>query len=248
MIPSSSQGHRRVSSGSQIMPTIALVDDDRAAMNEFASSLEADGFRTECYTDGSVALTSFNAKPPDLALLSLKMAPMDGMEMLRRLRANATFPVIFVTTRPEEIDELFGFKMGADDFVRRPFAHRVLIERIKAVLRRTMQAENIVSQDGIIERGLLWLADGRNDCKWRGESVSLTVTEFKILRALALRPGIVKNRNALMDAAYPDQVYVDDRTIDSHVKRLRKKFKAVDPQFDMIETLYGLGYRFKQTS
>ena len=178
------------------------------------------------------------------------MPRMDGMETLRRLRQKSDMPVIFLTSKDEEIDELFGLKMGADDFIRKPFSQRLLVERVKAVLRRAVgkdpAAPKEIDAAKVLERGQLRMDPERHTCTWKNEAVTLTVTEFLILQALAHRPGVVKSRNALMDAAYDDQVYVDDRTIDSHIKRLRKKFKQTDDAFDMIETLYGVGYRFKE--
>jgi two-component system, OmpR family, response regulator ChvI len=178
------------------------------------------------------------------------MPRMDGMEMLRRLRQKSDMPVIFLTSKEEEIDELFGLKMGADDFNRKPFSQRLLVERVKAVLRRSTSKDGANPKEAdakVLERGQLRMDPERHISTWKGKSVTLTVTEFLILQALASRPGVVKSRNALMDAAYDDEVYVDDRTIDSHVKRLRKKFKLIDDAFDMIETLYGVGYRFKES-
>ncbi|MFL5008098.1 MAG: winged helix-turn-helix domain-containing protein, partial [Microvirga sp.] len=178
------------------------------------------------------------------------MPRMDGMELLRRLRQKSDLPVIFLTSKDEEIDELFGLKMGADDFIRKPFSQRLLVERVKAVLRRFAPKDQTAPKEDsakALERGQLVMDPERHTCTWKGDPVTLTVTEFLILQALAQRPGVVKSRNALMDAAYDDQVYVDDRTIDSHIKRLRKKFKVVDNAFDMIETLYGVGYRFKES-
>ena len=231
------------------MPTIALVDDDRNILTSVSIALEAEGYRIMTYTDGASALDGFKTSPPDLAILDIKMPRMDGMEMLRRLRQKSDMPVIFLTSKDEEIDELFGLKMGADDFIRKPFSQRLLVERVKAVMRRISAKEGTSPKEAdakVLERGLLRMDPERHVCTWKTEQVTLTVTEFLILQALAARPGVVKSRNALMDAAYDDQVYVDDRTIDSHIKRLRKKFKAVDDAFDMIETLYGVGYRFKE--
>jgi two-component system response regulator ChvI len=231
------------------MPTIALVDDDRNILTSVSIALEAEGYRIMTYTDGASALDGFKTSPPDLAILDIKMPRMDGMELLRRLRQKTDMPVIFLTSKDEEIDELFGLKMGADDFIRKPFSQRLLVERVKAVMRRITAKEAGSSKEAdakVLERGLLRMDPERHVCTWKTEQVTLTVTEFLILQALASRPGVVKSRNALMDAAYDDQVYVDDRTIDSHIKRLRKKFKAVDDAFDMIETLYGVGYRFKE--
>ncbi len=231
------------------MPTIALVDDDRHILTSVSMALEAEGYRTQTYTDGASALTALQATPPDIAILDIKMPRMDGMELLRRLRQISELPVIFLTSKDDEIDELFGLKMGADDFIRKPFSQRLLVERVKAVLRRAAPREIASSNDNetrVIERGKLLMDPERHSCTWEARQVTLTVTEFLILQALAQRPGIVKSRDALMDAAYDDQVYVDDRTIDSHIKRLRKKFKLVDDSFDAIETLYGVGYRFKE--
>lgn len=233
------------------MPTIALVDDDRNILTSVSIALEAEGYRVQTYTDGATALDGLKQNAPDLAIFDIKMPRMDGMELLRRLRQKSDLPVIFLTSKDEEIDELFGLKMGADDFIRKPFSQRLLVERVKAILRRA-GAKDVASaprgEDAkILERGLLKMDPERHTCTWKGEPVTLTVTEFLILQALAQRPGVVKSRNALMDAAYDDEVYVDDRTIDSHIKRLRKKFKFSDDDFEMIETLYGVGYRFRES-
>jgi len=232
------------------MPTIALVDDDRNILTSVSIALEAEGYRIMTYTDGASALEGFKTSPPDLAILDIKMPRMDGMELLRRLRQRSELPVIFLTSKDEEIDELFGLKMGADDFIRKPFPQRLLVERVKAVLRRAQPRDAaagvIEDKSKVLERGKLKMDPERHTCVWDNRPVTLTVTEFLILQSLAARPGVVKSRDALMDAAYDDQVYVDDRTIDSHIKRLRKKFKAVDNSFDVIETLYGVGYRFKE--
>ena len=231
------------------MPTIALVDDDRNILASVSIALESEGYRIQTYTDGASAFDGLRQSPADLAILDIKMPRMDGMELLRRLRQKSDIPVIFLTSKDEEIDELFGLKMGADDFIRKPFSQRLLVERVKAVLRRGAPKDATLPREAdakTLERGLLMMDPERHTCTWKGEPVTLTVTEFLILQALATRPGVVKSRNALMDAAYDDQVYVDDRTIDSHIKRLRKKFKVADNAFEMIETLYGVGYRFKE--
>ncbi|MFD1329834.1 response regulator transcription factor [Mycoplana ramosa] len=241
------------------MQTIALVDDDRNILTSVSIALEAEGYRVETYTDGASALDGLLARPPQLAIFDIKMPRMDGMELLRRLRQKSDLPVIFLTSKDEEIDELFGLKMGADDFITKPFSQRLLVERVKAVLRRASSREAAAAgastavkagdvQARSIERGQLAMDQERHTCTWKGEPVTLTVTEFLILHALAQRPGVVKSRDSLMDAAYDEQVYVDDRTIDSHIKRLRKKFKMVDADFDMIETLYGVGYRFREST
>jgi two-component system, OmpR family, response regulator ChvI len=232
------------------MPIIALVDDDRNILTSVSIVLEAEGYRIMTYTDGDSALDGFKTSPPDLAILDIKMPRMDGMELLRRLRRKSDMPVIFLTSKDEEVDELFGLKMGADDFIHKPFSQRLLVERVKTLLRRSTSKDGVNKEADakVLERGQLRMDPERHVCTWKSESVILTVTEFLILQALAGRPGVVKSRNALMDAAYDDQAYVDDRTIDSHIKRLRKKFKAVDEAFDMIETLYGVGYRFKEAT
>jgi two-component system response regulator ChvI len=232
------------------MAMIALVDDDRNILTSVGMALEAEGYAVQKYNDGAAALQGLQDAPPDMAIFDIKMPRMDGMELLRRLRQRTELPVIFLTSKDDEIDELFGLKMGADDFIRKPFSQRLLVERVRAVLRRAAPKDapgTGQEETKVIERGKLLMDPDRHSCTWDGKAVVLTVTEFLILQALAQRPGIVKSRDALMDAAYDDQVYVDDRTIDSHIKRLRKKFKQVDDNFDVIETLYGVGYRFKET-
>ncbi|MBX8799937.1 response regulator transcription factor [Pseudochrobactrum asaccharolyticum] len=233
-----------------VTQTIALVDDDRNILTSVSIALESEGYRVETYTDGASALDGLTARPPNLAIFDIKMPRMDGMELLRRLRQKSDLPVIFLTSKDDEIDELFGLKMGADDFITKPFSQRLLVERVKAVLRRVAAREGAVKNPGqptkSLQRGQLEMDQERHTCTWKGEPVTLTVTEFLILHSLAQRPGVVKSRDALMDAAYDEQVYVDDRTIDSHIKRLRKKFKVVDDDFEMIETLYGVGYRFRE--
>ena len=236
------------------MATIALVDDDKNILASVSMLLEQEGYQVRTFTDGAAALTVLTTAPPDLAILDIKMPRMDGLELLRRLRqANEALPVIFLTSKDEEIDELMGLNAGADDYIRKPFSQRLLLERVKAVLRRNESNKQIASPGAPVEpkkealtRGKLALDPQRHECTWDGKPVRLTVTEFLILQCLAQRPGFVKSRDNLMDAAYDDQVYVDDRTIDSHIKRLRKKFKAIDDDFDAIETLYGVGYRYKE--
>jgi two-component system response regulator ChvI len=229
--------------------TIALVDDERNILQSLSLALEAEGYKVRTYSDGADALEGLTENPADLGVFDIKMPRMDGMELLRRVRQITDMPVIFLTSKDEEIDELFGLKMGADDYIAKPFSQRLVIERVKAVLRRGQARETAMSAEDtsrVIERGQLRLDPERHTCHWNDKGVTLTVTEFLILQALAARPGVVKTRDSLMDAAYDDQVYVDDRTIDSHIKRLRKKFKQVDDDFDVIETLYGVGYRFKE--
>ena len=233
---------------------IALVDDDRNILTSVSIALQAEGFVTRVYSDGATALKAFGDNPPDLAVFDIKMPQMDGMELLRRVRemggAVGAVPVIFLTSRDDELDEALGLAMGADDYISKPFSQRLLIARVRAILRRQelMRGQANSSENGpeeqLIERGRLTMDPARHKVQWDGRDVTLTVTEFLILEALAQRPGVVKSRNQLLDVAYQDDVYVDDRTIDSHIKRVRRKFRSVDPDFDAIETLYGVGYRF----
>ena len=228
---------------------IALVDDDRNILTSVSMALEAEGFEVRTYADSTEALKGLTVRPVNLAILDIKMPRMDGMELLTRLRRHSSMPVIFLTSKDEEIDEVLGLKMGADDYITKPFSQRLLIERIRALLRRSeliQEGATDADRDSSLVRGDLVLDSARHLCTWRGEPVTLTVTEFLILKALAARLGHVKSRDQLMDAAYGEHIYVDDRTIDSHIKRLRKKFKALDPDFDCIETLYGIGYRYRE--
>ena len=226
---------------------IALVDDDQNILASVSITLEAEGFQVATYTDGAEALRGLSADPVDLAVLDIKMPRMDGMELLQRLRSKTSMPVIFLTSKDDEVDELMGLRMGADDYIKKPFSQRLLIERIRAILRRgEVPRDGAASlSDKAIVRGDLVLDPDRHLCTWKGETVNLTVTEFLLLQSLAQRPGHVKNRDQLIDAAYGENIYVDDRTIDSHIKRLRKKFREVDQDFADIETLYGVGYRYK---
>ena len=234
------------------MARIALVDDDRNILTSVSMTLEAEGYDVSTYNDGLQALNAFSEDLPDMAVLDIKMPRMDGMDLLGRLRQKTDMPVIFLTSKDDEIDEVLGLRMGADDYVRKPFSQRLLVERIRAILRRQ---EARISDAGVpeeeksetlIERGDLTMDPLRHAVTWKGNSVSLTVTEFLLLQALATRPGFVKSRDQLMDVAYDDQVYVDDRTIDSHIKRLRKKMRTADADFAAIETLYGIGYRYTE--
>ena len=229
---------------------IALVDDDRNILTSVSMALEAEGFDVHTYTDGEVALAGLSSSPVDLAVLDIKMPRMDGMELLQKLRKTSRLPVIFLTSKDDEVDELLGLRMGADDYIKKPFSQRLLIERIRTLLRRSSAEDESEagSLDALMSRGQLVLDSNRHICTWDGEPVQLTVTEFLILKALAQRPGHVKNRDQLMDAAYGENIYVDDRTIDSHIKRLRKKFRALDREFNQIETLYGVGYRYAEAS
>ncbi len=229
---------------------IALVDDDRNILTSVSIMLESEGFEVRTFADGDTALRGLTSRPVDLAILDIKMPRMDGMELLNRLRKQADIPVIFLTSKDEEVDEILGLRLGADDYIKKPFSQRLLLERIRAVLRRRQgpaDGETDADADPPIERGDLVLDSARHLCAWAGKPVNLTVTEFLIVKSLAFRPGHVKSRDQLMDAAYGEHIYVDDRTIDSHIKRLRKKFRAVVPEFDQIETLYGIGYRYRDT-
>ena len=233
------------------MSKIALVDDDRNILTSVSMTLEAEGFEVETYNDGQAALDAFNKKLPDMAVLDIKMPRMDGMDLLQRLRQKTQMPVIFLTSKDDEIDEVLGLRMGADDYVKKPFSQRLLVERIRALLRRqeATSGDAAVAATGdtkVMERGELRMDPLRHAVSWKGTDVSLTVTEFLLLQALAQRPGFVKSRDQLMDVAYDDQGYVDDRTIDSHIKRLRKKMRAADSEFSAIETLYGIGYRYNE--
>jgi two-component system response regulator ChvI len=233
------------------MAMIAVVDDDENILASVSIFLESEGYTVRTFTDGAAALTAFGEAAPDVAVLDIKMPRMDGLELLRRLRQSSNLPVIFLTSKDDEVDEVVGLNLGADDYIKKPFSQRLLGERIKAILRRS-RPQGAPAPAGEedkkpITRGKLVLDPNRHACTWDGKNVRLTVTEFLILQALAQRPGYVKSRDALMDAAYDDQIYVDDRTIDSHIKRLRKKFRAVADDFDAIETLYGVGYRYKES-
>jgi len=231
---------------------IALVDDDRNILTSVSIALQQEGFVTRVYSDSALALKAIAENPPDLGVFDIKMPGMDGMELLRRVRETSSVPVIFLTSKDDELDEALGLAMGADDYISKPFSQRLLIARIRAILRRQelergeAAAINAQAEPQLLERGRLLMDPARHKVRWDGNDVSLTVTEFLILEALAQRSGVVKTRNQLLDVAYSEDVYVDDRTIDSHIKRIRRKFRVADPQFDAIETLYGVGYRFDE--
>ena len=238
------------------MAKITLVDDDENIVTSVSLALESHGHVVKAYYDGAAGLAALENDPPDMAILDVKMPRMDGMELLRRLRRTSELPVIILTSKDEEIDEILGFNLGADDYIHKPFSQRLLLERVKAVLRRAGRDDGddagAAGAPGeaagrALKRGRLTLDPARHESLWEGQPVKLTVTEFLLLQSLAQRPGFVKSRDNLMDAAYDDQVYVNDRTIDSHIKRMRKKFREVDPEFDAIETLYGVGYRYRES-
>ena len=230
--------------------TIALVDDDRNILTTLSIALQAEGFATRVYSDGEAALKALAENPPDLAVFDIKMPRMDGMELLRRLRERSDLPVIFLTSKDEEQDEAEGLALGADDYITKPFSQRLLLARVRAILRRAGPGQQGAGEPptgaeaSAISRGRLSMDPARHRVTWDGKPVSLTVTEFLILEALASRPGVIKSRNQLMDAAYPDDVFVDDRTVDSHIKRLRRKLRAADGAFAALATLYGAGYSF----
>nr|WP_198143605.1 response regulator transcription factor [Altererythrobacter epoxidivorans] len=240
-----------VESGKRDQMVVALVDDDRNILTTVSIALQAEGFVTRVYSDGETALKALLENPPDLAVFDIKMPKMDGMELLRRLREHSALPVIFLTSKDDEQDEEAGLELGADDYIAKPFSLRLLLARIKAILRRADPTRPLDSDVGdgepsnpSLNRGRLHMDPARHQVTWDGAPVSLTVTEFLILEALAARPGVIKSRNQLMDAAYPDDIFVDDRTVDSHIKRMRRKFRQADPEFGAIETLYGAGYSF----
>jgi two-component system response regulator ChvI len=227
--------------------TIALVDDDRNILTSVSMTLEQEGYTVRTYTDGESALQAINAKPVDLAVLDIKMPRMDGMELLQKLRQRSQMPVIFLTSKDEEVDELMGLRLGADDYITKPFSQRLLIERIRALLRRNDPTRtDAAAAAAVLVRGELVLDETKHQCSWKGQNIDLTVTEFLLVKALAMRPGMVKSRDQLIDGAYGENIYVDDRTIDSHIKRVRKKFRRVDDTFNHFETLYGIGYRYKE--
>ena len=230
------------------MVKICLIDDDQNILASLSLALKSEKFEVETYSDGIAGLEAIKDNNFDIAILDIKMPRLDGLEVLQKLRNSSDIPVIFLTSKDDEIDQLLGLKMGADDYITKPFSQKLLIERVKVILKRASfsNKENQVNNDSLIKRGNLLLNMDRHECHWKEERIKLTVTEFLLLESLVNRPGYVKNRDQLMSAAYSDDLYVDDRTIDSHIKRIRRKFKAIDKDFNSIETLYGVGYRFNQ--
>ena len=223
---------------------IALVDDDQNILTSITLTLESEGFEVDCYHNGEAALLGFAQRPAKLGVFDVKMPRMDGIELLQKVRSRWQMPVIFLTSKDDELDEALGLGMGADDYITKPFSRRLLLARIRAVLRRANGGVMKTSGPDIVCQGELLMDPDRHLCSWKGQEVKLTVTEFLILQALAVRPGMVKNRDQLMDSAYGESIFLDDRTIDSHIKRLRRKLRAYDPDFDQIETLYGIGYKY----
>ena len=228
------------------MTHICLIDDDQNILASLSLALKSEGYIISTFSDGLSGLNSLKEDDYDIAILDIKMPRLDGLEVLQKLRQTSNLPVIFLTSKDEEVDQLVGLKMGADDYITKPFSQKLLIERVKAILRRTNQTINSNDKESsnIIKRGKLSLNMSRYECFWDDVVIKLTVTEFLLLESLASRPGYVKSRDQLMSAAYDDDIYVDDRTIDSHIKRLRRKFKNLDKDFEAIETLYGVGYRY----
>jgi two-component system response regulator ChvI len=231
---------------------IALIDDDQNILASVSMALEAEDFDVTTYSDGEEGLNGVLNAPVDLVVLDMKMPRMDGMEVLKNLKDKTETPVIFLTSKDDEIDEVLGLRMGAEDYITKPFSQRLLIERIRVILRRQDILKDTKKENDnegeVLNRGDLILDDSKHVCAWKGKAVDLTVTEYLLVKSLALNPGHVKNRDQLMDFAYGESIYVDDRTIDSHIKRVRKKFKKIDDDFKNIETVYGLGYRYVDTS
>ena len=230
------------------MVKICLIDDDQNILASLSLALKSEKFEVETFSDGISGLEALNDSDFDIAILDIKMPRIDGLEVLQRLRVDSDIPVIFLTSKDDEIDQLLGLKMGADDYITKPFSQKLLIERVKTILRRglAIKSSDLTDNDTLLKRGDLTLNIDRHECHWKDERIKLTVTEFLLLENLVNSPGYVKNRDQLMSAAYSDDIYVDDRTIDSHIKRIRRKFKSIDKDFDSIETLYGVGYRFNQ--
>ena len=230
------------------MVKICLIDDDQNILASLSLALKSEKFNVETFSDGISGLEALSNDTFDIAILDIKMPRLDGLEVLQKLRNKSDIPVIFLTSKDDEIDQLLGLKMGADDYITKPFSQKLLIERVKAILRRSSgeSASNPTDEKALMKRGNLLLNIDRHECQWKDERIKLTVTEFLILENLVNRPGYVKNRDQLMSAAYSEDIYVDDRTIDSHIKRIRRKFKSIDKDFNSIETLYGVGYRYNQ--
>ncbi len=232
------------------MLRIALVDDDRNLLTSLSVMFESEGFEVTIYSDGQLALSAFTSHMPDIAILDVTLPGLNGLDLLQKIRNKSAIPVIFLTAKSDEIDEVLGLRMGADDYIKKSCSHRILLERIRMIMRRQEAITSIMQikteDTKVMERGPLLMDPLRHGVTWRGLDVALTVTEFILLQAMAERPGFVKSRDQLMDVAYDEQVYVDDRTIDSHIKRLRKKMRMVDENFNAIETLYGIGYRYNE--
>jgi two-component system response regulator ChvI len=229
------------------MPTIAIIDNNRGVLALLNDLFEAEGFHVLLYINGMQAFEAFESRLPDVVISEIKLPTMDGFELLRRLRHKSDVPLIFLTGRADEADEIIGLRLGADGFVRKPFSHRLLVERVKTVLRRYpwgAAAALRKADQTAIERGHLWMDKERYICTWKGLNVDLTKAEFRLLEALAIRPGTVKSRDALMEIALEDRALVHPRRVDNHIRRVRKKFRAVDEKFNEIKSQYSIGYRF----
>ena len=228
--------------------TIILVDDDRNITTSVSMALEAEGFKVKTFNDGEAGLKGIHDEKPNLAVLDVKMPRMDGLELLENIRkSDQSLPIIFLTSKDDEVDQVLGLRMGADDYITKPFSQRLLIERIRTLLRRQKIDNEEQDNKKTIDLGDMILDDDRYLCAWKGEPISLTVTEYLLIKSLASNPGHVKSRDQLIEAAYGETIYVDDRTIDSHIKRVRQKFKKSDPEFDRIEAVYGAGYKFSES-
>lgn len=226
---------------------IALVDDDRNILTSVSIALETEGYIVRTYNDGEAGLNGILEEPPDLAVLDIKMPRLDGFGVLEKLRQSLNIPVIFLTSRDEEDDELQGLRLGADDYVKKPFSQALLLERIRILLRRTDNPDGPAKDKRVLHVSNLVMDDRKQFCSWQDHPVELSATEYALLKALAERPGHIKSRDQLIDAAYGETLHVDDRTIDSHIKRVRQKIRKLDPEFNRIETVYGAGYKFRET-
>ncbi len=226
---------------------VAVVDDEETLRDTVGAALRKEGYAVECYADGAAAWEAFSKNLPDLVVLDILMPRLDGLELCRRLRGlSDTLPILFLTSKDEEFDRVLGLELGADDYLCKPFSMRELMARVRVLFRRLALARQPTDADQVLVRGPLELDLARYVARWKGAPVQLTVTEFLILAALARHPGHVKTRRQLMDEGYPHDAYVSDRTIDSHIKRLRKKMVDADPAFEAIDTVYGLGYRWRE--
>ena len=231
---------------------IALVDDDINILTSLSIALKSEGYEISTYNNGEEALKGLLENPPDLAILDIKMPRMDGIELIKRLNKQSEIPVIFLTSKDDEYDEILGLRLGAEDYITKPFSQKLLIERLRVIMRRQDRMAEMVfphsdepDEADNIQHGDLILNNAMHECYWKQKKVDLTVTEYLLIKSLAVNPGHVKNRHQIMNYAYSDDTYLEDRVIDSHIKRVRKKFRDVDPEFDHIETVYGLGYRYR---
>lgn len=229
--------------------TVAIVEDEQNIRENVSFALKREGYQVESYADGLAAWEAFESSLPDLVILDIIMPRMDGLELCRRMRTlSETIPIVFLTSRDEEFDRVLGLELGADDYLCKPFSMRELVARVKVLFRRLslLNGRAAAEEEELLTIGDLVLDLRRYTARWGERTVPLTVTEFMMLHALVRRPGHVKTRQQLMEQGYPHDTYVSDRTIDSHIKRIRKKFSNLDEAFDQIETVYGLGYRYTE--